>query len=104
MTYDVIIRDGLWFDGTGSAPHTRTLGIRDGVVAAVASAVLLKESRGPRPRLDLVGLPLIALGLLALVWADLLVGEIGTYIAAGRTSTARPSASAVNTVNVTIAL
>ena len=37
MAYDVIIRDGLWFDGTGSAPQTRTLGIRDGVVAAVAS-------------------------------------------------------------------
>lgn len=36
MTYDVIIRDGLWFDGTGGAPHTRTLGIRDGVVATVA--------------------------------------------------------------------
>ncbi len=36
MAYDVIIRDGLWFDGTGSAPQTRTLGIRDGVVAAVA--------------------------------------------------------------------
>ncbi len=40
-----------------------------GLVSAVASAVLLRESRGPRPRLDLVGLPLIALGLLALVWA-----------------------------------
>ncbi len=37
VTYDVIIRDGLWFDGTGSAPQTRTLGIRDGVVATVAS-------------------------------------------------------------------
>src|ERR1700736_1817443 len=37
MTYDVIIRDGLWFDGTGSAPQTRTLGIRDGVVACVVS-------------------------------------------------------------------
>lgn len=36
MAYDVIIRDGLWFDGTGSAPLTRTLGIRDGVVAAVS--------------------------------------------------------------------
>lgn len=36
MTYDVIIRDGLWFDGTGAAPQTRTLGIRDGVVATVA--------------------------------------------------------------------
>ena len=36
MTYDVIIRDGLWFDGTGSAPHTRTLGIRGGVVETVS--------------------------------------------------------------------
>jgi N-acyl-D-aspartate/D-glutamate deacylase len=36
VAYDVIIRDGLWFDGTGSAPQTRTLGIRDGVVTTVA--------------------------------------------------------------------
>ena len=49
MTYDVIIRDGLWFDGTGSAPLTRTIGIRDGVVAAVA---------GPSDRpLDETGCP-----------------------------------------------
>lgn len=40
MTYDVIIRDGLWFDGTGTAPQTRTLGIRDGIVAAVSSGPL----------------------------------------------------------------
>lgn len=46
MTYDVIIRDGLWFDGTGSAPQTRTLGIRDGVVAAV-SATPLDETGCP---------------------------------------------------------
>ena len=38
MTYDVIIRDGLWFDGTGNAPQTRSLGIRDGVVATVSCA------------------------------------------------------------------
>ena len=37
MTYDVIIRDGLWFDGTGNAPQTRTLGIRDGVVCHVSA-------------------------------------------------------------------
>ncbi len=49
MTYDVIIRDGLWFDGTGSAPLTRTIGIRDGVVAAVAG-----PSDGP---LDETGCP-----------------------------------------------
>jgi N-acyl-D-aspartate/D-glutamate deacylase len=36
VTYDVIIRNGLWFDGAGSVPLTRTLGIRDGVVASVA--------------------------------------------------------------------
>ncbi|MCV7197168.1 N-acyl-D-amino-acid deacylase family protein [Mycobacterium angelicum] len=46
MTYDVIIRDGLWFDGTGSAPQTRTLGIRDGVVATV-SATPLDETGCP---------------------------------------------------------
>ncbi|MEZ0353563.1 amidohydrolase family protein [Mycobacterium sp. pR1184] len=40
MTYDVIIRDGLWFDGTGGTPHTRTLGIRDGVVATVSTRPL----------------------------------------------------------------
>jgi N-acyl-D-aspartate/D-glutamate deacylase len=32
MTYDVIVRNGLWFDGTGAAPQLRTLGIRDGIV------------------------------------------------------------------------
>ena len=40
MTYDVIVRDGLWFDGTGNAAQTRTLGIRDGVVATVTQGRL----------------------------------------------------------------
>lgn len=40
MTYDVIVRNALWFDGTGAAPQTRTLGIRDGVVAAVSAEPL----------------------------------------------------------------
>jgi N-acyl-D-aspartate/D-glutamate deacylase len=40
VAYDVIIRGGLWFDGTGSAPRTRTLGIRDGVVATVSAEPL----------------------------------------------------------------
>ena len=40
MTYDVIIRDGLWFDGTGAAPRTRSLGIRDGVLATVSARPL----------------------------------------------------------------
>ncbi|HEX3515266.1 MAG TPA: DHA2 family efflux MFS transporter permease subunit [Trebonia sp.] len=48
-----------------------------GVVAAVASAFMLTESRGPRPRLDLVGLPLIIGGLLALVWAPVRAPSVG---------------------------
>ncbi|HET9876841.1 MAG TPA: amidohydrolase family protein [Mycobacterium sp.] len=40
MTYDVIIRNGLWFDGTGKPPQTRTLGIRNGVVAVVSAEPL----------------------------------------------------------------
>jgi N-acyl-D-aspartate/D-glutamate deacylase len=40
MTYDVIVRNGLWFDGTGAAPQVRTLGIRDGIVAAVSASPL----------------------------------------------------------------
>jgi N-acyl-D-aspartate/D-glutamate deacylase len=40
VAYDVIIREGLWFDGTGRAPQTRTLGIRDGVVATVSAEAL----------------------------------------------------------------
>ncbi|WP_156749502.1 amidohydrolase family protein, partial [Mycobacterium sp. E1747] len=40
VAYDVIIRDGLWFDGTGRAPQARTLGIRDGVVATVSDGPL----------------------------------------------------------------
>ena len=40
MSYDVIVRNGLWFDGTGKPPQVRTLGIRDGVVAAVSSKPL----------------------------------------------------------------
>ncbi len=49
MAYDVIIRDGLWFDGTGSAPQTRTIGIRDGVVTTVTD-----PAEGP---LDETGCP-----------------------------------------------
>ncbi|MGX9788461.1 N-acyl-D-amino-acid deacylase family protein [Mycobacterium sp. MMS18-G62] len=40
MTYDVIVRNGLWFDGTGAPPQTRTLGIRNGSVAAVSAEPL----------------------------------------------------------------
>src|SRR6186713_2306949 len=46
MSYDVIVRNGLWFDGTGRPPLTRSLGIRDGVVAE-ASAAPLDETGCP---------------------------------------------------------
>ena len=40
MTYDTIIRGGLWFDGTGAEPAVRDLGILDGRVAAVSATPL----------------------------------------------------------------
>lgn len=40
MPYDVVINNGLWFDGTGNAPQVRNLGIRDGVVATVSAGPL----------------------------------------------------------------
>ena len=40
MSYDVIVRNGLWFDGTGAAPKVRTLGIRDGKLATVSTTPL----------------------------------------------------------------
>jgi N-acyl-D-aspartate/D-glutamate deacylase len=47
MVYDVVVKNGRWFDGAGSPSATRHLGIRDGVVAAV-SAVPLDEDGCPR--------------------------------------------------------
>lgn len=40
MAYDLIIRNGLWFDGLGNAPRVRTLGIRGGVVADIVAGEL----------------------------------------------------------------
>jgi N-acyl-D-aspartate/D-glutamate deacylase len=40
MTFDVIIRNGRWFDGTGAPSAVRDLGIRDGHVAAVSAEPL----------------------------------------------------------------
>lgn len=37
MTYDVIIKNGAWFDGAGSPSQQRHLGITDGVVSAVSA-------------------------------------------------------------------
>ncbi|RPA19938.1 amidohydrolase family protein [Gordonia sp. OPL2] len=46
VTYDTIIRNGLWFDGSGTPPAVRTIGIRDGEVAVV-SAEPLEETGCP---------------------------------------------------------
>ncbi|MEB3023648.1 N-acyl-D-amino-acid deacylase family protein [[Mycobacterium] crassicus] len=40
MGYDLIIRNGLWFDGLGNTPQVRTLGIRDGFVADIVAGEL----------------------------------------------------------------
>ncbi len=46
MSYDTIIRNGRWFDGTGAPPSgIRDIGIRDGRIAAVSL----------RPPLDVTG-------------------------------------------------
>ncbi|MEH3157407.1 MAG: amidohydrolase family protein [Gordonia paraffinivorans] len=40
MSYDTIVRGGLWFDGTGAPPSVRDLGIRDGVVVEAGESPL----------------------------------------------------------------
>ncbi|WP_433613277.1 N-acyl-D-amino-acid deacylase family protein [Prescottella agglutinans] len=47
MSFDAIVKNGRWFDGTGAPSATRHLGIRDGRVAAV-SAEPLDETDCPR--------------------------------------------------------
>jgi N-acyl-D-aspartate/D-glutamate deacylase len=37
VTYDTIIRNGRWFDGTGAASAVRNIGIRDGHVVAITA-------------------------------------------------------------------
>ena len=41
--FDLVIRRGRWFDGTGAPSAVRDLGIRDGVVAAVSATPLAAE-------------------------------------------------------------
>lgn len=40
MGYDVVVENGLWFDGTGAPPARRHLGVREGVVVAVSAEPL----------------------------------------------------------------
>src|SRR4029077_13365534 len=48
-----------------------------GIVVAVLSAMRLRESRGPRPHLDLVGIVLVGAGLFALTWAPVRAPDYG---------------------------
>jgi len=50
VTYDTIIRNGRWFDGTGAASEVRNIGIRDGHVVAISADPL--EERGCRQVID----------------------------------------------------
>ncbi len=40
MSFDTIVKNGLWFDGTGAPAAARHLGIRDGLVATVSATPL----------------------------------------------------------------
>jgi N-acyl-D-aspartate/D-glutamate deacylase len=40
MSFDTVIRNGRWFDGTGAASAIRNIGIRDGHVAAISAQPL----------------------------------------------------------------
>lgn len=53
-TFDTIIKDGRWFDGTGAEPAVRSLGIVDGRVVAVSDQPL--DETGCRRVIDARGL------------------------------------------------
>lgn len=46
MTFDTIIRNGRWFDGTGAPSAIRNIGLRDGRVAAVTPQALDESGCG----------------------------------------------------------
>jgi EmrB/QacA subfamily drug resistance transporter len=52
-----------------SWPWIFWLNVPVGLGAAVLTVLLLPESHGPRPRLDVVGLGVVSIGLLGLTWA-----------------------------------
>ena len=53
------------------------LNVPIGVLVAVLALFRLRESRGPRPQLDIVGLMLAAAGLFALTWAPVRAPDSG---------------------------
>jgi EmrB/QacA subfamily drug resistance transporter len=53
------------------------LNVPVGLIAAALSALRLRESRGPRPQLDIAGLVLVGAGLFALTWAPVRAPSVG---------------------------
>ena len=53
VTYDTIIRNGRWFDGTGAPSAMRNIGIRDGHVVAITPQDL--DDAGCRQVIDATG-------------------------------------------------
>jgi EmrB/QacA subfamily drug resistance transporter len=53
------------------------LNVPVGLIVAVLSVLRLRESRGPRPQLDITGLVLAGIGLLALTWAPVRAPAVG---------------------------
>ncbi|MFD0746355.1 MFS transporter [Phytohabitans flavus] len=53
------------------------LNVPVGIVVMLLSLVLLRESRGTRPHLDIVGLILVGIGLFSLTWAPVRAPEVG---------------------------
>ncbi|HLQ56556.1 MAG TPA: hypothetical protein VK162_20090 [Streptosporangiaceae bacterium] len=53
------------------------LNVPIGLIAAALSASRLRESRGPRPQLDIIGLILAGAGLFALTWAPVRAPSAG---------------------------
>ncbi|WP_280439045.1 hypothetical protein, partial [Nocardia cyriacigeorgica] len=50
--YELLIKNGIWFDGTGAAPRTAPLGVRDGEVVEITSAPLDAAEAAEVIRLD----------------------------------------------------
>ncbi len=48
MTFDLILRGGTFFDGTGAPGLRRDIGIRDGLVAEIAPSLAAHEARAAR--------------------------------------------------------
>ncbi|WP_019202796.1 amidohydrolase family protein [Tsukamurella sp. 1534] len=53
--FDIVIRNGLWFDGDGGAPRPATIGIRDGEVAEIATGGGDLETAGCPDVIDAAG-------------------------------------------------